>query len=112
MTDVTDSSAFSEGSLGIQAVLFIVTAGLYGLYWYYTINTQLAAGTDATFNPVTRTVLSLIPIVGLYWFWQFCTDAEAVADKSGGLLFVLFIVLAPISWYWIQSGINQTAAGA
>lgn len=114
MATVTDRSAFDEGSLGIQVVLFIVTGSLYGIYWLYTVNSQLAAGTDAEFSAVTRTILSMIPLLGLYWLWQTCNDAEAVADQSGGLLFVLFLVgvTAPLSWFWIQSGINQTAQGA
>jgi len=112
MTSVTDPSAFKQGSLGIQVVLFIVTLGLYGLYWYYNVNSQLAAGTDAQFSAGTRTILSIIPVLGLYWVWQTCNDAEAVTDQSGGLLFVLFIVFSPISWYLIQSGINQTASSA
>ncbi|AGN01132.1 hypothetical protein L593_05915 [Salinarchaeum sp. Harcht-Bsk1] len=112
MPTVTDPSAFEEGSLGLQIVLFIVTFGIYGLYWYYSTNAQLAAGTDAEFSPVARTLLSLLPFLGLYWSWQFCNDAEAVTDQSGPLLFVLFIVFAPISWFLIQSGVNSTAASA
>ena len=111
MSSVTDPSAFEEGSLGLQVVLFIVTLGFYGLYWYYSTNAQLAAGTDAEFSPLVRTLLSLIPILGLYWGWQFCNDAEAVTDQSGGLLFVLYIIgfTSPLAWYLIQSGVNETA---
>lgn len=110
MVEVTDKSAFEEGSLGIQVVLFVVTLGLYGLYWYYQANSQLVAGTDAEFNPAVRVLLSLIPLVGLYWSWQFCDDMEGVTGHSGALLFVLYLFFMPAAWFLIQTGINETAA--
>ncbi|MFB6223150.1 MAG: hypothetical protein ABEH86_05695 [Haloarcula sp.] len=103
---VTDASAFEEGSLGIQVVLFIFTAGLYGLYWSYTTARQLDAGTDQNVSPI----LTIIPVINIIGFWQISNAAEAVTDQSGVILFVLFVVFGPISWYLIQSGINDTAA--
>lgn len=111
-TTVTDPSAFKEGSLGLQVVLCVVTLGLYAIYWFYNVNSQLAAGTDADFDPAIRTLITIIPIIGLWGMWQTANDAEAVTNQSGGLLFVLFLVFGPISWYFIQTGINETARSA
>jgi hypothetical protein len=114
-TTVTDPSAFKEGSLGLQVVLFIITFGLYGAYWLYKVNSQLAAGTDADFDPMMRTLLAIVLspfLIGLYWIWQTCEDAEAVTDQDGPILFLFFLVFSPVAWFLIQSGINQTAQSA
>lgn len=104
---VTNASAFEQGSLGIQVVLTIVTLGLYPLYWTYDTAKQLDRGTDANLMPI----LGLIPVVNLVAFWQISGAAEAVTDQSKIVLFLLFLVFAPISWYWVQSGINGVAQG-
>ena len=111
-TTVTNPSAFKEGSLGLQVVLFIITGGLYGAYWLYKVNSQLANGTDADFNPLTRTlaIILLSPfLIGFIWLWKTCNDAEAVTDQDGPILFLFFLVFSPVAWYLIQSGINEVA---
>lgn len=104
---ITDESAFKEGSLGIQIVLTIVTLGLYSLYWLYSTADQLDRGTDQGLTPI----LGIIPVVNLYTAWQISSAAEAVTNQSKAVLFILFLVFAPLSWYWIQTGINDVASG-
>lgn len=103
---VTDASAFDQKSLGIQIALVIVTAGLYALYWFYSTAQQLDQGTDQDLMPI----LGIIPGVNIIAAWQIANAAEAVTDQSGIIMFVLFLVFGPISWYWIQSGMNGAAS--
>jgi hypothetical protein len=105
-TQITDEAAFERKSLGIQVALTIVTLGLYGLYWLYDTAKQLEEGTDGSLTPI----LGIIPVVNLLSMWQISDAAEAVTDQSKVLQFVLFLVFAPISWYWIQSGMNSVAS--
>jgi len=115
MASVTDPSAFQNRSLGKQILFSIITFGLYPVYWLYITNVQLAEGTDAEFNPMTRTlaIILLSPVlIGLIWMWKMCEDAEAVTDQDGPILFLFFLVFSPVAWYLIQSGINETAQGA
>ena len=100
---VTNKAAFNHGSLGKQVVLFIVTLGLYGLYWMYTTAAQLDAGTDANLTPI-------LVIVPFYGQWMLADAAEAVTDQSGAVLFLLFLVFGPAAWFLVQSGINEVAA--
>ena len=102
---VTNKSAFTEGSLGIQVGLFIVTLGFYGLYWMYKTADQLDKGTDANITPV----LVIIPIYGQ---WMLADAAEAVTDQSQVVLFLAFVVFGPVAWFLIQDGINDIASGA
>lgn len=103
--EVTNASAFEQKSLGIQVLLAIVTLGLYTVYWLYSTAKQLDAGTDESLTPI----LAFVPVVNLLTVWQVSSAAEAVTDQSSVVLFVLFLVFSPISWYWIQSGMNAAA---
>lgn len=104
--EVTDATAFENKSLGIQAVLMVVTGGLYALYWFYSTASQLDEGTNQDLTPI----LGVVPFVNVISAWQIAGAAESITDKSNIVTFVLFLVLAPVSWYWIQSGMNDVAS--
>jgi hypothetical protein len=104
--EVTDATAFEQKSLGIQVVLTVVTGGLYALYWFYSTASQLDESTNQDLTPI----LGVIPVVNLISAWQISSAAESVTDQSNIVMFVLFLVLAPVSWYWIQSGMNDVAS--
>lgn len=110
-TQVTDPSAFQSRSLAKQVVFSILTLTLYWIYWIHVTHKQLAAGTDAEFNPTWRTVGLFIPIYNLLVIWRTSHDCEAVTDQSGPILFVFWIVFVPVVWYLVQSGINGIAEG-
>lgn len=103
---VTNASALEQKSLGIQVLLFMVTLGVYSLYWFYSTAKQLDQGTDQGLTPI----LGIIPVVNLICAWQISSAAEAVTDQSKVIMFVLFVIFAPVSWYWVQAGINRAAA--
>lgn len=103
---VTDSSAFEKKSLGMQLVLAIVTLGLYTIYWTYSTAKQLDQGTSEDLTPI----FAIIPIVNLISFWQISNASEAITDQSATVLFIVFIFFSPLSWYWVQSGLNNAAS--
>lgn len=104
---VTDASAFTEKSLGKQVIYSIITFGLYPIYWFYSTAKQLDQGTDESLTPI----LAIIPILNLILMWQVSSAAEAVTDQSKGVIFLLFLFFGPVSWYWVQTGINEAAGG-
>jgi nicotinamide riboside transporter PnuC len=110
--EITDPSAFHHGSLGKQVLFTVLTLGIYSLYWWYRTNEQLDAGTSAEISPGLRTIGLLIPIYNLIVIWRFSNDVTAVTDQEGLLLFLAFLVFAPIVWYLVQTGINEIAEGA
>lgn len=106
--NVTNAQAFQSKSLGIQVVLTIISLGIfYPIYWFYSTAKQLDQGTNESLIPI----LAIIPLINIITVWQVSSAAEAVTNKSSILLFVLFIFFPPLSWYWIQSGMNATAQG-
>ena len=111
-TTVTDSTAFTSRSLGKQVLYSILTLTLYWIYWVHVTHKQLAAGTDADFDPTWRTIGMFIPIYNFLVLWRTSHDSEAMTDQSGPILFLFAIVFVPVFWYLIQSGINEIADGA
>ena len=108
-TSVTNASAFQQGSLGKQVLFFIITFGLYGIFWWYKTNEQFSEGTNADLDPTIQTVLFLIPPISLYAIWKFSSAAEDVIGQSAIVLLLLSMVFPPAFWFLVQSGINDLA---
>ncbi|WP_439027135.1 DUF4234 domain-containing protein [Haloarchaeobius sp. DT45] len=103
---VTNPSAFSEGSLGMQVVLTVITFGLYPIYWTYKTAKMLDEGTDQNLTPI----LAIIPLANIIVLWQISEAAEPATEKDPMPVFLLFLFFGVISWYWVQSGINSVAS--
>lgn len=103
---ITDLSAFSKGSLGLQVVFTVLTLGLYTMYWTYKTAKALDKGTDQDLTPI----LGVIPLANIIAFWQISEASEPFTDKDPMTVFLLFIFFGIISWYWVQSGINAVAS--
>jgi len=105
---ITDESAFSEGSLLLQAVFTVFTFGLYPVYWTYKTAKTLDRGTNQDLMPI----LAIVPLANIIVFWQISEAAEPATDKDAMPVFLLFLFFGIISWYWVQSGINSVATRA
>ncbi len=111
-------------------VLAIVTLGIYLLFWWYSINRELAdygrsRGADLGDSP-GKSTLALFPgsIVVVPGIWTTVTTfqriqgAQRLAGQTplnGWLGLVLYLVFAPAFWAYMQSGLNgvwQAEAGA
>lgn len=106
---VVDPSAFQSRALGVQILVSVVTLLFYWFYWIHITHKQLARGTEAEFDPTLRTLGIFVPFYNLVVMWRTCQDAEAVTDQDGAVLFLFWLVLAPMFWYLVQSGINEIA---
>jgi hypothetical protein len=104
------------------ALLPIVTLGIYHLVWWYKINKELKAygeakGYDLGQNP-TNSVLALFPggiivIPALVSYWRGTKrvqGASKIAGRepvSGWLSIVLYLLLAPAFWAYLQVSLNS-----
>ena len=96
----------------VQVLLFCVTFGLYGLYWFYVTTDEMKnLLNDPDISPGLLTVLSIVPIVNLYALYKYSDLFEEVADDHTNrwLLFVLWIVFAPAVWFIVQTELSQKA---
>lgn len=103
--EITDPSAFSSQSLGIQVVFTILTLGLYPLWWSYKTAKVLDKGTNQDLSPI----LAFIPFANIIVLWQISKSSEPLTDQDAMPVFLLFLFFGIISWYWVQSGINSVA---
>ena len=95
-----------------QVGLVIVTCGIYVIYWFYQISTELKENTkDQTASPGLWTVLLFIPFGAFYSYYKFAELYERwSADHfNKWLLFVLYIVFSPAVWFIVQTELNKKA---
>lgn len=128
----TGSTAKVRNPIAV-AVLVVVTLGIYLVFWWYFINRELAdygraKGTDELGDNPTLSTLALFPgalvIVPALWTtvttFQRVQAAQRLTGESpinGWLGLVLYLVLSPAMYAYMQSGLNgvwkaQSAAGA
>lgn len=115
------STAKVRSPVGV-AVLVVVTLGIYGLFWWYFVNREMAdygraKGTAELGDNPTLSVLALFPgallIVPAIWTivttFQRAQAAQRLAGETpinGWLGLVLYIVFSPAYDGYIQSGLN------
>jgi hypothetical protein len=118
----SDTEAKLRNPLGIVG-LTIVTFGIYGIFWYYFLNNEMAkfgAARDTdelgdspgtSVLAVTLGALIIVPaFVSIYHFWQRLNAGERLTRLSGmeaGLGFLLWIFVSPIGQYIVQSNWNK-----
>jgi len=105
------------------AVLSVVTLGIYLVCWWYFINRELAdlgraRGTDELGDSPTKSTLALFPgaliIVPALWTtvttFQRVQKAQSITGQNpinGWIGLVLYIVLSPAMYAYMQSGLNS-----
>jgi len=103
--------------------LTLITLGIYGIFWYYYTQKELAEmgrarnteelGTTPGTSVLAVTLGAFIivpPFVSIYQGCKRLNAAEAVTSQQGmeaGLLFLLWIFISPIGVYIYQSDLNK-----
>ncbi|WP_294453570.1 DUF4234 domain-containing protein [uncultured Allofournierella sp.] len=97
-------------------LLSIITCGIYGLYWMYTLNeyARAVAPQEWQTSGITVILLDIITcgIYGLYWNYKMGKAYMAVNGGSdNSLLFVLLGVFgfSIVNWAIMQNDINNAA---
>ena len=104
------------------ALLPFITLGIYHLVWWYRINRELrdvgqGRGVDLGQNP-TNSLLALFPgaliiIPPFVSYWRGTKRVIGVArltgtePVNGWIALILFIVIQPAYWAYVQSSLNQ-----
>ena len=104
--------------------LAIITFGIYSIFWYYFANKELAeigkargseeAGTSPGTSVLAVTLGALVIVPALFSSYRFCKRLQAAERLTGapegmepGLLWLLYVFLAPIAAYIGQSNLNK-----
>src|SRR5919108_1403161 len=105
------------------AILSIVTIGIYLLFWWYFVNREMAdlgraRGTDELGDSPALSTLALFPggllVVPAVWTtvttFRRVQAAQRLAGQSpvnGWLGLVLYLVISPALYAYMQSGLNS-----
>lgn len=87
-------------------VLFIITLGIYGLYWFIKTRRELVDRGAS----IPTTILIIIPIANLYYLYMWSMGAAKVLKKEnmfGYLLTILMILISPIGALVAQNEFNK-----
>jgi hypothetical protein len=95
-------------------LLAIVTFGIYGLYWWYKVNEELANFDDSIeVNPLLATLANFVPICNIVTvvrtggrIGQAQENLYGQRECNGGLGFVLAILLA-LDFVYYQANLNK-----
>jgi hypothetical protein len=117
------AATIKHRSPGISAVLDAVTLGIYGFYWYYAVNRELAdlgraRGTDELGTSPTTSFLALFPgflvlVPFLVSGYNTGTRIRAAQRRSVGesvspvVGLVAMLILFPVGIYYLQTELNK-----
>ena len=112
LTLSSDDSHLIERSFPRILVYTILTLGIYGFYWFYSMNKQIKLEYDESYNPFWRTIGLLIPIYDILVLWRVSNTVTdtVIEDQNGPVIFLLWIVFFPAAIYLVQDGINKQLA--
>ncbi|MCH7593480.1 MAG: DUF4234 domain-containing protein [Chloroflexi bacterium] len=97
--------------LPMQVLLFIITLGIYGIYWLYVTNKEIIEHLDGDESPGLWTFLTFVPIVQWFAYWKHGRRLDEISDGRYAQLtvFLAWIVFAPIVWFLTQTELNKLA---
>ena len=100
-------------NLIMQVVLAIVTLGIYFIDWFYSTLKEIHIANGSDEGAGMWTVLMMVPIIGYFASWHYASEfAVFNRDKYPALLiFLAWIVFAPIVWILVQTELNKAAEG-
>lgn len=103
---------YKNRNLFVQLLLYVVTLGLYGIYWYYSTANEIIKAGKIQGSAGLWTVLFLIPIVNLYAYWKHASAVNAATDGTHGTLglFLLAVIFYPIYWIIVQNELNSRSS--
>ena len=104
--------------------LSIITLGIYGIFWYYYANRELAeigkahntdeCGESPGTSVLAVTLGAFIIVPAFVSAYKFCKRLQAAERLSGaapgmdpGLLFVLYVFISPVASYIAQANLNK-----
>ena len=96
----------------MQVLLFVITFGIYSIYWFYVTSEEMLGYKKVAGNPGLWTLLLFVPILSFYSYWKHSEAVEALTDGKYQTLpmFLAWVVFSPIVWFLTQSELNKRAA--
>ena len=101
-----------QRNMWMQVLLFIVTFGIYSIYWFYVTSKEIVDYNKLDGSPGLWTFLLFIPFGAIYSYWKHGECVEALTDGryNGVLIFIVWMVFSPAVWFLTQSELNKVAS--
>ena len=101
-----------QRNMAMQVVLFIITLSLYGIYWFYVTSKEIVEYKKLDGSPGLWAVLMFVPLGAFYSYYKQGEAVEALTDGSVNkwIVFILWLVFSPASWFITQTELNKRAA--
>ena len=98
-------------NMGVQVLLVIITLGIYSIYWFYGTSKEMIEYKNLNGSAGLWTVLYILPWVGIYSWYKQGEAVEALTEGSINkwIMFILWFVFSPASWFITQSELNKRA---
>lgn len=93
-------------------VASFITLGIYFLYWFYQVNSQMKAANGDESSPGLRTIGLLVPIRNIVILWWTAQSIGRVIDERDELaMFLAVFVFLPAFLGVVQGDINAVIDG-
>jgi hypothetical protein len=96
----------------VQVFLFIITFGIYGIYWFYQTAVEMKnLENDPDASPGLWTVLLFLPPIAFYSHYKHAELFEDISSEhlNRWIVFILWIVFCPAVWFLVQTELNRKA---
>ena len=94
-----------------QVVLYIITLGIYGIYWFYSTLDEMVTYRGERAESCLWTIGLLIPIVNLFSLWKYASTVDKVTNQKYPtiLMWLLGIFVFPAVWVLVRLELNSMA---
>lgn len=116
-----NGSGIEQKNIALCIILSLITCGIYGLYWLYTLNED-AKTLSNDVNGTSGGIVILLGIVtcGIYtWYWMYkqgdridqAKSMRGVPSSNSGILYLILSIvgLSIVSYALMQNEINNLA---
>ncbi len=110
-----DTPTIKHRNVILIFILFHVTLGIYGLYWFYATSSELIRYNRQEGNPLAWLIMALIPVLNVFAIWWQAQAVEQFSKHGGhegyGATFIFVFWLAPpLAMMLIQAELNTRSA--
>lgn len=105
---------YRERNLVMQFVLYIITLGIYGLFWFYSTADEMIRIKGIQGSAILWTILLFIPFINLFAIWKHAETFELATDGAQNkvLMWLVALVFFPAYWLIVQTELNKRSGAA
>ena len=94
-----------------QFVVYVVTLGIYGIYWFYSTLDEMVTNRGERAESCLWTIALFIPIVNLFAWWKYVSTFDKLTNGKypSVVIWLLGVFVIPAVWILVQLELNSIA---